>query len=165
MSRVETRVMEAGDAGAVLRIYQDGLDTGNASFETTAPPWSNWDSAHLVRHRYVATIDGDVVGWVATAMTSARPVYAGVLQESVYVSAIARGRGVGRALLQRLVESTEASGVWTLQAGIFPENTASFALHTSAGYRIVGRRERVGCMNGWWRDVVLVERRSDRVGT
>jgi L-amino acid N-acyltransferase YncA len=165
VARFDIRPMGVVDADAVLRIYREGLDAGNASFETTAPPWSQWDASHLPLHRFVATVGGDVVGWVATALVSSRAVYAGVLEESVYVSAVAHGQGVGRALLDRLVESSESAGVWTLQAGIFPENAASLALHRSAGFRVVGRRERVGRMNGTWRDVLLVERRSDRAGT
>jgi L-amino acid N-acyltransferase YncA len=162
---VDVRLMDTADSDAVLRIYQEGLDTCNASFETTAPPWSQWNSRHTAPHRFVATVGGDVVGWAATAVTSTRPVYAGVLEESVYVSEGAQGRGVGRALLARLIASTEQAGVWTLQAGVFPENTTSLALHAAAGFRTVGRRERIGCMNGVWRDVVLLERRSGRAGT
>jgi L-amino acid N-acyltransferase YncA len=148
-----------------MAIYQAGLDTGNASFETAAPDWSTWEAAHLPDYRFVALLGNDVVGWVATSATSDRCVYAGVIEESIYVSPAARGQGVGRALLHRLIEATEADDVWTLQTGIFPENTASVGLHESVGFRIVGRRERIGRHVDVWRDVLLLERRSAKAGT
>ncbi|GIJ72474.1 GNAT family N-acetyltransferase [Virgisporangium ochraceum] len=158
------RPMEAGDAGAVLRIYQAGLDTGHASFETTAPGWPAFDAARRPGHRHVAVDDsGAVVGWVAVSSVSTRPVYAGVVEHSVYVDPGARGRGLARRLLDALVASTEAAGIWTIQSGIFPENTISLALHRKAGFRVVGTRERVGRHHGRWRDVVLIERRSPEV--
>ncbi|GAA0910522.1 GNAT family N-acetyltransferase [Virgisporangium ochraceum] len=158
------RPMEAGDAGAVLRIYQAGLDTGHASFETTAPGWRAFDAARRPGHRHVAVDDiGAVVGWVAVSSVSTRPVYAGVVEHSVYVDPGARGRGLARRLLDALVASTEAAGIWTIQSGIFPENTISLALHRKAGFRVVGTRERVGRHHGRWRDVVLIERRSPEV--
>jgi phosphinothricin acetyltransferase len=147
-------------AAGVLSVYQAGLDTGNASFETTAPPWSRWNETHLPGHRFVALDDDRVIGWVAATPYSARPVYAGVLQHSVYVDPAHHGRGVGRALLSTFIAATEAAGVWTLQSGIFPENTASLALHEQLGFRRVGRRERIGQHYGRWRDVILIERRS-----
>lgn len=157
---VRVAVMTPEQAEQVLAIYQVGLDTGNASFETTAPTWEAWDEAHLSAHRFVALDDaGAVAGWVAASPVSARCVYAGVLEHSVYVRPDHYGRGVGRALLETYIAATEAAGVWTLQSGVFPENTASLALHEHAGFRIVGRRERIGRHHGIWRDVMLIERR------
>ena len=144
---------------AVTAILAEGIATRNATFETAVPTWEAWDAGHLAEHRLVACEEGDVVGWAALSPTSGRPAYAGVTEVSVYVAARARGRGVGRALLAALVESARAGGLWTLQAGIFPENEASLALHRSAGFREVGVRERIGRLDGVWRDVVLLERR------
>nr|WP_172880849.1 GNAT family N-acetyltransferase [Micromonospora siamensis] len=156
--------MVAPDADAVLAIYQAGLDAGNASFETTAPTWPVFDAARLPRHRFVAVdATGTVVGWVAASPTSTRAVYAGVVEHSVYVHPAAQGLGVGRLLLDALISSTETAGIWTVQSGVFPENSASLALHRRAGFRIVGTRERVGRHHGTWRDVVLIERRSPTV--
>lgn len=161
---VTIRPMTATDWPAVRAIYREGIATGDATFETDAPEWPAWDAAHVAEHRFVAEAGGAVVGWAACSPTSDRCVYAGVLELSVYVAAAARGRGVGSALLGALVASTEAAGVWTLQTGIFPENEASVALHTRHGFRVVGRRERLGQMSGAWRDVLLLERRSPVVG-
>jgi L-amino acid N-acyltransferase YncA len=163
---VEIRAMTDADGAAVLAIYQAGIATGNATFEVSAPDWSTWDASHLPGHRLVATDaeTGTVLGWVAVSPVSDRCVYAGVVENSVYVHPDARGRGVGRALLEALVSSTESAGVWTLQTGIFPENEASVALHERVGFRVVGRRERLGRHHGRWRDVLLMERRSARVG-
>jgi L-amino acid N-acyltransferase YncA len=158
------RALTAADWPAVRGIYAEGIAGGDATFETAAPAWADWDRAHLAGHRLVATIDGRVVGWAALAPVSARPAYAGVAEASVYVAGAAAGRGVGRALLERLIEGAEADGIWTVQAGIFPENAASLALHRRCGFRTVGVRERVGKLDGRWRDVVLLERRSPRVG-
>jgi L-amino acid N-acyltransferase YncA len=152
--------MTAADAPDVLAIYQAGIDEGNATFETTAPTWENFSAARLARHRYVARSGPAVLGWVAVSAVSARPVYAGVVEHSVYVHPQARGRGVGRRLLDALIASTEAAGIWTIESGIFPENTASLALHQAAGFRVVGRRECLGRHHGRWRDVLLIERRS-----
>jgi phosphinothricin acetyltransferase len=158
------RPMDVADAGAVLRIYQAGLDSGHASFEVTAPTWAAFDAAKLPAHRHVAVdSDGTVAGWVAVSAVSARPVYAGVVEHSVYVDPRAQGRGVARSLLTALIASTEAAGIWTIQSGIFPENTASLALHERAGFRIIGARERVGRHHGRWRDVILLERRSPTI--
>ena len=155
--------MRDADAPAVLAIYQAGLDTNQASFEITAPDWAGFDAARRPEHRFVA-VDGDeVLGWVAVSSVSARAVYGGVVEDGVYVSPTARGRGVGRRLLDALIDSTEAGGVWTIQAGIFPENGASLALHRAAGFRTLGIREKVGRHHGRWRDVVLLERRSQLV--
>ena len=147
-------------AAAVLAIYQAGIDEGNATFETRAPAWEEFSAAKLPGHRYVARSDGDVLGWVAVSAVSGRCVYAGVVEHSVYVDPGARGQGVGRQLLDALISSTEADGIWTIESGIFPENTASAALHRAAGFRAVGIRERIGQHHGRWRDVVLIERRS-----
>ncbi|MEU8187391.1 N-acetyltransferase family protein [Micromonospora sp. WMMD956] len=159
------RAMVAADAERVLAIYQAGLDGGDASFETVAPTWAAFDASRLAAHRLVAVDDADtVLGWVAASPTSTRPVYAGVVEHSVYVEPAARGRGIARLLLDALITSTEAAGIWTIQSGVFPENAASLALHAGAGFRTVGVRERVGRHHGRWRDVVLLERRSTVVG-
>ncbi|MFE1551782.1 GNAT family N-acetyltransferase [Streptomyces sp. NPDC058718] len=153
--------MTEDHAPAVMAIYQQGIDEGNATFETAAPPWSTFDTAKLPAHRLVALDrQRQVVGWTAVSGVSARPAYAGVVEHSVYVCPTARGAGVGRALLEALIVSTEKAGIWTIQAGIFPENAASLALHESVGFRVLGRRERVARHHGVWRDVLLVERRS-----
>ena len=158
------RPLTAADWPAVRAIYEEGIATGDATFETAAPSWSAWDRAHLAGHRLVAGIGGRVVGWAALAPVSERCAYAGVAEASVYVAGTAAGRGVGRALLERLVEGAEVAGIWTVQAGIFPENTASLALHRRCGFRTVGVRERLGKLDGRWRDVVLLERRSPLIG-
>jgi L-amino acid N-acyltransferase YncA len=147
-------------AAAVLAIYQAGIDEGDATFETQAPSWEEFKATKLPGHRFVAVDAGEVLGWVAASAVSGRCAYAGVVEHSVYVHPGARGRGVGRQLLDALITSTEAAGIWTIQSGIFPENTASFALHQAAGFRIVGTRERIGQHHGRWRDVVFIERRS-----
>ncbi|MFO7252036.1 MAG: N-acetyltransferase family protein [Actinomycetes bacterium] len=158
--------MRTADADQVLAIYQAGLDGGNASFETTAPSWEAFDAGKLPLHRYVAVeaTTGQVVGWVAVSPVSGRCVYAGVVEDSVYVHPDHAGRGIGLALLNALIQSTEAAGVWTIEAGVFPENTASLRLHEKAGFRVVGTRHRLGRHHGRWRDVVLIERRSPVVG-
>ena len=156
--------MCAEDWDAVRAIYREGIVTGNATFETDAPAWEAWDKGHLRACRLVARAGGRVMGWAALSPVSGRCVYAGVAEVSVYVSASARGQGIGKALLGALVEESERAGLWTLQAGIFPENMASIVLHRAHGFREVGRRERIGQMNGVWRDVVLMERRSKAVG-
>jgi L-amino acid N-acyltransferase YncA len=150
---------------AVKAIYEAGLATGNASFQTSAPAWEEWDSAHLKHSRLVA-LDGDtVLGWAALTPVSGRCVYAGVAEVSVYIDPANQGRGFGKALLQALITESENKGLWTLQAGIFPENTASLQLHEKAGFRQVGIREKIGQYNGFWRNTVLLERRSKKVGT
>lgn len=161
MTEITIVAMTAEHADAVLAIYQAGLDTGNASFETSSPDWTTWDEAHLPDHRYIATDSaGGVLGWVAAGPVSDRCVYAGVVEHSVYVAPTGRGGGIGRLLLDELIRSTEHSGIWTIQTGIFPENIASVRLHESAGFRIVGTRERIGKHHGIWRDTLLLERRS-----
>lgn len=155
-----------GHAAEVLAIYQAGLDGGAASFETTAPSWEEWDAAHLADHRFVAlAADGAVLGWVGLSAVSDRCAYAGVAEVSVYVRPTARRRGVATVLLRAVIASSEAAGIWTLQAGIFPENSASLALHQALGFRVIGRRERIGRHHGRWRDVMLLERRSAVAGT
>ena len=163
---IRVRPMRAGDAEQVLQVYQLGLDAGDASFETAAPGWERFDAARLPDHRLVAeeVATGRVVGWAAVSAVSARGVYAGVVEHSVYVAPSERRRGVGRALLRAFVVSTEAAGIWTIQSRVFPENVASLALHEREGFRVVGIRERIGRHHGRWRDVVLIERRSPRVG-
>jgi phosphinothricin acetyltransferase len=148
---------------AVARIYAEGIATGHATFETEVPTWEAWDGAHIAEHRFVALEEGNVVGWVAISSVSDRCVYGGVVENSVYVAPEAQGRGTGRLLLERLIGSTEASGIWTIQTGIFPENQVSVRLHERVGFEIVGTRKRLGKLNGVWRDVLLLERRSDVV--
>jgi phosphinothricin acetyltransferase len=147
----------------VLAIYQAGIDEGNATFETRPPAWPQFVAGKLPGHNYVAAGDSGVLGWVAASAVSARPAYAGVVEHSVYVAGHARRLGVGRALLDALIASTEAAGIWTIQSGVFPENAASLALHERAGFRVVGVRERIGQHHGRWRDVVFIERRSTAV--
>jgi L-amino acid N-acyltransferase YncA/DNA-binding transcriptional ArsR family regulator len=163
---VVIRAMEPADAGQVLAIYQAGLDTGQASFETTAPSWEVFDRGRLARHRYVAVAasTGAIAGWAAASAVSGRCVYADVVEHSVYVDPASHRRGAGSALLQALIGSTEAAGIWTIQSGIFPENSASLRLHERAGFRVVGIRKRIGRHHGRWRDVVLMERRSPIAG-
>jgi L-amino acid N-acyltransferase YncA len=161
---VRTEPMTGAHATAVLAIYQAGIEEGNATFEARAPDWAAFTAARLPAHRYVATTAGRVAGWVAASAVSGRCVYAGVVEHSVYVHPAARGRGIGRLLLDTLIASTEAAGIWTIQSGIFPENAASLALHQAAGFRVVGTRERIGQHHGRWRDVVLIERLSPADG-
>jgi L-amino acid N-acyltransferase YncA len=147
----------------VARIYADGIATGDATFETEIPSWEGWDGSHLPAHRFVALRGGRVVGWVAVSPVSDRCVYGGVVENSVYVAQEARGQGVGRLLLERLIDSTEQAGIWTIQTGIFPENDASLRLHERVGFDVVGPRKRLGKLNDVWRDVLLLERRSSVV--
>ncbi|MFC5908591.1 GNAT family N-acetyltransferase [Streptacidiphilus monticola] len=158
--RPTIRPMRPEDATAVLAVYALGIAEGEATFETEPPSWAEFDAAKLPGHRFVAVADGRVLGWTAVSRVSARAAYAGVVEHSVYVHPDARGRGVARALLERLIASTEAAGIWTIQSGVFPENAASLALHRRLGFREIGVRERVGRLRGVWRDVVLIERRS-----
>lgn len=145
-------------------IYLQGIATKQATFQTDAPTWEGWDKGHLAGLRYVAIIDGNVAGWAALTPVSGRCVYAGVTEVSVYIHEAFRGKGVGKALLQKLVTESEASNIWTLQSGIFPENTASITLHEKLGFRKIGYREKIGKMDGVWRDTVLMERRSKIIG-
>ena len=153
------RPLLPSDWPAVAAIFAEGIATGDATFETTVPAWEDWDARHLPDHRFVAELDGEVAGWIAVVPYSSRAAYRGVGEESVYVAERARGRGVGRALLAALIAGAEEGGLWTLQAGVFRENEASLALHRSAGFREVGVRERIGQLDGVWRDVVLLELR------
>ena len=155
--------MRPHDWDVVRAIYIEGIATGNSTFEQTAPDWQTWDQGHLPSCRLVAR-GGEILGWTALSPVSHRQVYAGVAEFSIYVAERARGRGIGAALLKALIEVSEREGIWTLQSGIFPENTASLELCRRFGFRVVGTRERVGNMNGRWRDVVLLERRSAIAG-
>ena len=148
----------------VARVYAEGIAARNATFETEVPSWEAWDSSHLPDHRFVALLDAELVGWVAVSAMSSRCVYEGFVENSVYVAETARGHGVGRALLHALIESTEAAGIWTIQAGMFPENEPSIRLHESVGFQRVGVHRRLGKLDGEWRDVLLLERRSPVVG-
>lgn len=156
--------MKEADGEAVLRVYAQGIATGDATFEAAAPPWEEWDRTHLAHSRIVAEMDSLVVGWAALSPVSDRCVYGGVAEVSVYVASGARGKGIGLALLDALVRSSEAEGIWTLQAGLFPENVASVRIHERVGFRVVGVRERLGQLAGVWRDVLLMERRSQVQG-
>jgi phosphinothricin acetyltransferase len=160
---LKIRAMRPKDWPRVASIYEAGIATGDATFETEAPPWDSWDRDHLAQPRLVASRKGVVVGWAALSPVSDRCVYQGVAEVSVYVDPRAIGQGVGRAVLRALVEASESAGIWTLQTGIFPENTASLALHQGCGFRIVGWRERIGQMGDRWRDVVFLERRSPTI--
>jgi phosphinothricin acetyltransferase len=164
------QVMTEADWPRVRAIYQDGIDSGNATFETVALDFAAWDRSHLPEGRLVAVSpagppgEAQVAGFAVLSLVSGRCIYRGVAEVSVYVEPASHGRGIGKALLQALVDASEQAGFWTLTAGVFPENAASLALHLACGFRVVGTRERVGCLHGVWRDVVLLERRSQRVG-
>jgi len=155
--------MSSQDWPEVLSVYEEGLATRQATFETSAPSWEHWDAAHLPSCRFVARAEGVILGWAALSPVSRRPCYLGVAEVSVYVRGSARGRGVGEALLQRLIAESEARGFWTLQGSTFPENAASLRLQARCGFREVGRRQRIAKLDGVWRDTVLTERRSQRV--
>jgi L-amino acid N-acyltransferase YncA len=157
------RDLRPEDWPQVAAVYEEGIRTGNATFEVSLPSWEAWDAAHRGT-RLVAERDGDLLGWAALAPVSNRPCYRGVAEESVYVAARARGQGVGRALLEALIRRSETDGIWTLEAGIFPENKPSLRLHLGCGFRLVGVRESLGRLDGVWRDVLLLERRSEVVG-
>ncbi len=162
---LDIRPMTAADWPEVCAIYEAGIATGNATFETSAPTYEAWDRSHLADHRLVArSADDDIVGWAALSPVSDRCAYGGVAENSIYIHHDARGRGVGRVLLDRLISSSEAAGFWTLQTGIFPENVASMALHQRCGFRVIGTRQSIGRLNGVWRDTLLLERRSTTVG-
>jgi phosphinothricin acetyltransferase len=161
---IDVRAMRSDDWLAVRNIYCEGIATGNATFETEIPEWAKWDRGHLQDCRLVAQAGERILGWAALSPISNRRVYSGVAEVSVYAAAETRGRGVGKMLLQSLVTQSERCGMWTLQAGIFPENAASIALHKSCGFREVGLRRKLGQRGGIWRDVLLLERRSLSVG-
>jgi len=168
-ARAVIRLMCEADAAAVVAIYREGIATGHATFESSVGDWESWSTGHLEQCRLIADRAGEVLGWAGLSPVSGRCVYGGVAEISVYVAARARGQGLGRQLLERLVEASEVAGIWTLQAGIFPENAASVALHREVGFEVVGRRRALGRMEygplaGRWRDVLLLERRSTVVG-
>lgn len=148
----------------VLEIYQEGISTGNATFQKEPPTWKTWDSGHILECRIVARLDGKILGWAALSPVSSRCVYAGVAEVSIYVRHGSKGKGIGSLLLKSLIEISEQNGFWTLQSGIFPENVSSLKLHIKYGFREVGRRERIGQLDGVWRDTILLERRSRVVG-
>ncbi len=148
----------------VKRIYEEGIGTGNATFQTAAPEWEEWNKAHLQTCRLIAVENDKLLGWAALTPVSDRCVYAGVAEVSVYIAEAARGKGMGKQLLRALINESEQHNLWTLQAGIFPENTGSIKIHEACGFRIIGKRERIGKMNGVWRDTILLERRSNTVG-
>ena len=152
--------MESGDWEQVRAIYLEGIESGNSTFETDAPSWQRWDQEHHQFARLVMRHADQVIGWAALAPVSKRNVYRGVAEVTVYVTETARGRSIGRALLEALIAESEKNGIWTLQASIFPENTASVKLHLRCGFREVGRRERIAVLKGVWRDTLLFERRS-----
>jgi len=164
-SELNIRPLQAEDWELVRSIYLDGIATGHATFEVEAPTWNHWNNAHLLAPRLVAASAGSILGWAALNAVSTRAVYAGIAEVSVYVDTGSRRHGVGRALLETLITHSEREGIWTLQASIFPENVASIGLLKSCGFRLVGTRERIGRMNGIWRDTWLLERRSSMVSS
>jgi phosphinothricin acetyltransferase len=157
--------MEKQDGLEVLAVYEEGIATRQATFEIAVPSWEQWEEGHLYECRFVAKADGILLGWAALSATSHRKCYSGAAEVSVYVREKARGQGIGKALLQRIIVESEARGFWTLQGSTFPENTASLRLQARCGFREIGRRERIAKLEGVWRDTVLTERRSQRVGT
>jgi L-amino acid N-acyltransferase YncA len=161
---ITVRAMRADDWPAIRDVYEAGIATGHATFETSAPTQQQWNDTHLADHRLIAIVGGEAAGWAALSPVSDRCVYGGVAENSIYIHPDQRGRGVGRTLLDALIASSESAGIWTVQTGIFPENTASIALHQRCGFRIIGTRERIGQLNGIWRDTLLLERRSTCVG-
>lgn len=161
--RLRVRGLRPDDWAEVAHIYEEGVETGNATFETEVPAWEAWDAAHLAEHRFVAEHDGRVVGWIALLPVSQRACYAGVAEISAYVGKEARGQGVGSALLATAIESSEQASIWTLQTGVFPENAPSLGLLERFGFRVLGTQERIGRLHGVWRDVILLERRSELV--
>ncbi len=156
--------MKDNDWPIVRLIYQEGIATGDATFETDVPEWEKWDESHLKECRLVARVGNEIVGWAALSPVSGRCVYSGVAEVSLYIKSSARNHGIGKELLKAVVQESERIGIWTLQSGTFPENAASMAIQKTCGFREVGVREKIGCMNGKWRDVILTERRSKIVG-
>ncbi|MGB6150881.1 MAG: N-acetyltransferase family protein [Pricia sp.] len=164
-STIQVRPMTSEDWKAVANIYSEGIDTGFATFETKVPTYEIWDKAHMKSCRVVATAEGLVIGWGALSPVSSRCVYGGVAEVSVYVGKNAWGKGIGRLLMETLISESEKQGLWTLQSGIFPENSGSIRLHEKVGFRYIGKRERVGKLHGVWKDNLLFERRSSVIGT
>lgn len=163
--KLKIEKMRSEDWIFIQSIYKEGIATGNATFETAVPKWESWDQDHLKEPRLVARSGNQVVGWAALLPVSKRDVYGGVAEVSIYIANHARGLGIGKSLLKKLISRSEKAGIWTLQAGIFPENEASIELHKSCGFREVGLRDRIGKLDGVWRDVAVFERRSPIVGT
>jgi len=164
MMPIAIEMMQVSDWDAVQAIYQEGIETGNATFETAVPTWESWNASHTAHSRLVAKSDKQIVGWAALTPVSSRCVYTGVAEVSVYIAAAAKGQGVGKALLLALIAASEQANIWTLQASMFPENEASVALHRACGFRVVGRRERIAQQHGVWRDTLFMERRSAITG-
>ena len=162
---MEIRILEPIHWEDVKKIYSKGIATGNATFETEVPDWDKWNKNHLKDLRFISVENEKVIGWAALTSVSDRCIYAGVAEVSVYIDEEFKGKGIGKALLQKLIEESEKKNIWTLQAGIFPENEASISIHKKLGFRIVGFREKIGNMNGIWRDTILLERRSNKVGS
>ena len=163
-SNIKTRNMLTSDWEAVSKIYMEGIATGFATFETSTPTYEAWDAAHMSTCRIVAIEDEKILGWAALSPVSSRCVYGGIGEVSVYVNSESRGKGVGRILMEALIKESEAEGLWTIQSGIFPENERSIELHKKVGFRYIGKRERVGKLDGVWKDNLLFERRSEIVG-
>ncbi len=161
---MDIKSMLPSDWEKVKKIYEEGIATGNATFETTAPSWEDWDANHAKGPRLVAVENEEIVGWAALTNVSGRCIYAGVGEVSVYVSDLQRGKGIGRKLLQALISESEKNDFWTLQAGIFPENRSSIKIHEDCGFRLIGVREKIGKMNNVWRDTLLMEKRSRVTG-
>ncbi len=161
---MEIKYIQENSYTAIAEIYLQGIATGNATFQTEAPEWKEWDKSHLPFCRLAAFENGDMLGWAALSPVSSRCVYGGVAEVSIYVANSARGKGIGKKLFARLIKESEENGLWTLQSGIFPENVGSIKLHEQMGFRKIGYREKIGKMNGLWRDNVIMERRSQIVG-
>lgn len=149
---------------SISRIYKEGIETGHATFETTVPEWEDWDKSKLKHSRLAAIVDDTVVGWAALSPVSNRCVYGGVAEVSIYISNMHKGKGIGTVLISKLIDDSEANGIWTLQSGMFPENEATVALHQRFGFRLVGYREKIGKLGNTWRDTIIMERRSKTIG-
>ena len=158
------RFFDESDWGKISEIYEEGIKTENATFQTEIPNWSDWNNSHLTSCRIVVELNNEIVGWSALSPISSRCVYGGVAEVSVYVSNSHSGQKIGTKLLKKLILESEKNGIWTLQAGIFPENIASLKIHSNLGFRKVGYREKIGKMKGKWRDTILMERRSQNIG-